>query len=56
MAEDDIKCKSFTVISNDSLLVYKNKYYLQVYLGNCAFKTVDKEMIDYLRDNRFESD
>ena len=24
--EDDIKCESFTVISIDSLLVYKNKY------------------------------
>ena len=28
---DDIKCKSFTVISIDSLLAYENKYYLQVY-------------------------
>ena len=30
--EDDTedKCESFTVISIDSLLVYKNKYYLQV--------------------------
>ena len=26
--EDDIDCKSFTVISINSLLVYKNKYYL----------------------------
>ena len=29
--EDDIECESFTVISIDSLLVYKSKYYLQVY-------------------------
>ena len=36
--EDDIECKSFTVISIYSLLVYKNKYYLQVHLGNCAYK------------------
>ena len=35
LAEDDIDCKSFTVISVDSLLVYENKYYLQVYLDNC---------------------
>ena len=28
--EDDIECESFTVISIDSLLAYKNKYYLQV--------------------------
>ena len=32
--EDDIECECFTVISNDSLLVYKNKYYLQVHLDN----------------------
>ena len=40
--EDDIKCKSFIVISIDSLLVYENKYYLQVYLDNCAYKTANK--------------
>ena len=28
--EDDKECESFTVISIDSLLAYKNKYYLQV--------------------------
>ena len=28
--EDDRECESFTVISIDSLLAYKNKYYLQV--------------------------
>ena len=32
MLEDDIECGSFTVIYIDSLLVYDNKYYLQVYL------------------------
>ena len=40
--EDDIECKSFIVISIDSLLVYENKYYLQVYLDNCAYKTANK--------------
>ena len=30
--EDDIECKSFTVIYIDSLLAHENKYYLQVYL------------------------
>ena len=34
--EDDIECESFTVISIDSLLVYESKYYLQIYLDNCA--------------------
>ena len=29
--KDDIECESFIVISIDSLLVYENKYYLQVY-------------------------
>ena len=40
--EDDIECESFTVISIDSLLVYDKKYYLQVYLDNCAYKIVNK--------------
>ena len=34
--EDYIECEFFTVISIDSLLVYKSKYYIQVYLHNCA--------------------
>ena len=34
--EDDIDCEYFTAISFDSLLVYENKYYLQVFLDNCA--------------------
>ena len=28
--EDNMECESFTVISIDSLLAYKNEYYLQV--------------------------
>ena len=51
--EDDIKCESFTVISFDSLLVCKNKY-LQVYLNNCAYKVVNKQMTDYLDEYLFE--
>ena len=54
--EDDIENESFTLISADSLLVYKCKYYLQVYLDNCAYEIVDKRMIDYLGDNLFETD
>ena len=34
--ENDIECKSLTVISNDSLLIYDKNYYLQVYLENCV--------------------
>ena len=49
--EDDIKCESFTVISIDYLLVYESKYNLQVYLGNCAYKIVNKKMTDHLDKN-----
>ena len=52
--EDEIECESFTVISIDSLLVYENKYYLQVYLDNCVYKIVNKQMTDYLDENPFE--
>ena len=49
--EDDIECKSFRVVSIDSLFVYENKYYLQEYLGNHAYKIANKEMTDYLHEN-----
>ena len=44
------------VIYIDSLLFYENKYYLQVYLDNGAYKVLDIHMIDYPDDNLFESD
>ena len=49
-----MECESSTVISIDSLILYKNKYYLQVYLENCTYKNVLKERID-LGDNPFET-
>ena len=52
--EDDIECESFTVISIDFLLLFGNKYYLQVYLDNCAYKIVKKQMTDYLDESLFE--
>ena len=52
--EDDMECESFTVVSIDYLLVYKNKCYLQVYLDSCAYNIVNKEMTDYLDENLFE--
>ena len=55
MSEDDIEYEPFTVISIDSLLVYENKYYLQVYL-DCPYKTTNKQMTDYLDDNLFKTD
>ena len=39
--EDDIECDSFTAISIDSLLVYKNKYYIQVYLDSCTYNILN---------------
>ena len=54
MSEDDTECESFTLISIDSLLIYENKYYLQVYLNNCAYEIVDKQMKDCLDENLFE--
>ena len=51
--EDDIQYESFTVISIDCLLVYENKYYLQVYLHNCAHKIANKKMTDSLDENVF---
>ena len=54
MREDDVKYETFTVISIDFLLVYYDKYYLQVYVGNCAYKIVNKQMTDYLDENLFE--
>ena len=54
--EDNIECEPFTVISIDSLLVYQNKYYLQVHLENFAYKIISKQMTDYLDDNLFETD
>ena len=54
VTEDDTECKSFTVTSIGSLLVYKNKYYLQVYLDSCAYKIANKKMRNYLEKNIFE--
>ena len=52
VSEDDIECEFFTVISIDSLLVYENKYYLQVYLDNCAYKITNKDITNaVLRQN-----
>ena len=34
--------------------VSENKYYLEVYLDNCAYKIVNKQMTDYLDQNVFE--
>ena len=53
MAEDVTDCESFTVTAIDSLLVYYNKYYLEVYLDNCDYKIVNKQITDYLDENLF---
>ena len=41
--EDDTECEFFTVISIDSLLVYENKYHLQLYFDNCAYKIINNK-------------
>ena len=45
---DGTECEFFTDISFDS--------YIQVYLGNCAYRIIDKWMIDYLDKDLFETD
>ena len=54
MPEDDIECESCTVISIDSLIEYKRKYYLQVYVDNCASEIVNKQTTHYFEENLFE--
>ena len=55
MPEDDVECEPFTIIYIDSLLVSEIRYYLQVYLDNCACKFASKERADYLDVNLFET-
>ena len=38
MRKDDIECESFTVIYIHSLPVFEKKYYLKLYLDNCAYE------------------
>ena len=53
---DGVESKSFKIIANYTLLNYENKYYVQSNLGNCAYKTVNTEMVDYHDRNILESD
>ena len=41
--EGYIESKSFTIISVYSLLVFKNKYCLEVHLDNCAYRIANKQ-------------
>ena len=56
MPEHGVECESFTIISINSLLAYETKYYLQVDIENCAYKTVHTQTVDSLGDNLFVSD
>ena len=56
MPEYGVECEHFTIISIDFLHIYENKFYLQGYLGSFAYKVVNKEMIDYIDDDIFDSD
>ena len=55
MPKNRMQCESFTAISIDSLLVYENKYYVQVYFDKCPYKIIGKKMIAYLDDNLFKT-
>ena len=46
--------RNFTVIYIDSLLFYENKYCMQIYLNNSAYKIANKQMTEYLDKNLFE--
>ena len=50
-----IEYELFTVISIDSLLVCKNKYYVHVYLDNCACEILNKQIRYYLSKNTFKT-
>ena len=56
MPEDGIEYESFIAISADSLLVYKSKYYQQIYLDNGVYEIAKKQITDYLDHNLFETD
>ena len=38
--EDGAEWEPFPIVSTDPLIVYENKYYLQVHLDNLTYKTV----------------
>ena len=52
--EDGVECEPFTIISINFLLVYQNKYYLELYLNSFVYQILNKQMIDCLYDNLFE--
>ena len=54
--QDNAEWESFTIVSIDSLLVYENKCYLQVYLDNFSHRILDKQRTDNLDDHPFEID
>ena len=56
VTEDAVECESFKIISFGYLLVYDNKFYQQVYLDNCAYKTINTQIVDYRDDNLFKND
>ena len=41
--KDGVEYEFYTIVSIDSLLISKNKYYLQVYLETCAYKIVETQ-------------
>ena len=56
MSEDGVECESLLQSFLSIIYLFMKKYYLQVYLRNCAYKIVDTQMVDYLDDILFEPD
>ena len=52
MVQNVILLQSFFI---GSIVAYDDKFHQQVYLDNCAYKTVNKQMKDYPDDNLFET-
>ena len=53
VSEDYTECESSYIYFYWFFTCLWNKYYLQVYLDNCAYKTTNKQMTDYLDENLF---
>ena len=56
VSEDHIACKSFQSFLLIFFIVFENKYYLQVYLDNCAYRIAKKQMTDHPDKNHFATD
>ena len=54
--EDGVDCNCMTIISINFLFIYNKKRYMQVYLDDCVYNTVNKQMTRYRDYDFIESD